>query len=204
MRRTPEQERQAAAKWRAEHPGYYRKYMKAWAAQNRAVMREHEAKWRAENREKKNAAERARYAANREKRAATIAKWKAANPEKVRAATARHFQTEKARQRRAAYLEAHRDQFSAQYHKRRAKKRGNPGAHTAADRRSVLASYHRLCVYCLGAAASIDHVDPVMRGGSNGVANLVPACRKCNTSKGDLPLLVWLTRRVPAPARAAR
>ncbi|HUB00703.1 MAG TPA: HNH endonuclease [Terracidiphilus sp.] len=52
----------------------------------------------------------------------------------------------------------------------------------------------RLCFYCLGLfkkqAFHIDHINPASRRADNATAyndptNLIPACRTCNTSKGD-------------------
>lgn len=50
----------------------------------------------------------------------------------------------------------------------------------------------RLCSYCHERAAdTIDHVVPLIRGGTNFEGNLVPACRSCNASKGSLLLVEW-------------
>ena len=40
------------------------------------------------------------------------------------------------------------------------------------------------CVYCGDPAVEIDHVVPVVKGGTHELSNLVPACRPCNRSKG--------------------
>lgn len=49
------------------------------------------------------------------------------------------------------------------------------------------------CFYCdlrLGAASPLDHVLPWSRVGLDGLANLVPACRSCNSSKSNsLPVV---------------
>ena len=63
-----------------------------------------------------------------------------------------------------------------------------------------LAIYHRdgfACVYCgtgieiEGTILSLDHVRPKSTGGGNGSCNLVTACHKCNTVRGDRPLKTW-------------
>jgi 5-methylcytosine-specific restriction enzyme A len=50
-----------------------------------------------------------------------------------------------------------------------------------------------LCHYCrraVGAKAlTVDHVVPLVRGGRSIRANMVPACKDCNTKKQSL--LVW-------------
>lgn len=48
------------------------------------------------------------------------------------------------------------------------------------------------CQYC-GAEAPhvilhIDHIDPVSRGGTNDITNLITACEGCNSGKSDVPL----------------
>jgi 5-methylcytosine-specific restriction endonuclease McrA len=54
------------------------------------------------------------------------------------------------------------------------------------------------CFYCsagLGAASPVDHVLPWSRVGLDGLANLVPACHPCNSSKSSaLPVAAHVTR----------
>lgn len=54
----------------------------------------------------------------------------------------------------------------------------------------------RACVYC-GAVPplSIDHLIPRIRGGGDEDANLVLACRPCNSAKGGSDLLDWCEHR---------
>lgn len=47
------------------------------------------------------------------------------------------------------------------------------------------------CVYCGGEAESLDHLKPRSRGGADAVANLVCACRRCNSARRDMPLAAW-------------
>jgi 5-methylcytosine-specific restriction endonuclease McrA len=39
------------------------------------------------------------------------------------------------------------------------------------------------CFYCGAEATTIDHAIPLVRGGTNAIGNLLPACRMCNTRK---------------------
>lgn len=63
------------------------------------------------------------------------------------------------------------------------------------------------CAYCdqpIGGPPDPDHVVPLSRGGSNGSANILPACRPCNSDKRDLLLHEWAedrARRGKAPVR---
>lgn len=40
--------------------------------------------------------------------------------------------------------------------------------------------------------ATIDHVQPLSRGGSNKTRNLKLACRACNNARGNAPFETWL------------
>lgn len=53
------------------------------------------------------------------------------------------------------------------------------------------------CAYCGatvedGAQLSLDHIQPYSQGGSNSAENLVTACSKCNSSRGDRPVDVFI------------
>ena len=51
-----------------------------------------------------------------------------------------------------------------------------------------LEEYNNCCAYCgkpLGDNVTIDHIIPIVRGGTNDIDNLVPCCRHCNSKKCD-------------------
>jgi 5-methylcytosine-specific restriction endonuclease McrA len=52
------------------------------------------------------------------------------------------------------------------------------------------------CSYCGARADTIDHVDPVSRGGRHDWKNLTAACRRCNSRKSDRVLLDFLVQRL--------
>ncbi|MFE4367961.1 MULTISPECIES: HNH endonuclease [unclassified Streptomyces] len=48
------------------------------------------------------------------------------------------------------------------------------------------------CAYCPdGRAEHLDHVVPLSKGGTDTADNMVPACAKCNLSKGAKTLMEW-------------
>lgn len=52
--------------------------------------------------------------------------------------------------------------------------------------------YESPCFYCGSTEnITIDHVLPIMRGGTHGIGNLVPACRDCNFSKNKKTVMEW-------------
>jgi 5-methylcytosine-specific restriction endonuclease McrA len=85
----------------------------------------------------------------------------------------------------------HRSRYlaSARTHvaNRRARMRGSDGTHTAAD---IIAQQERQkgrCYWCkrkLKTETHVDHVIPLVLGGSNGPENIVISCPRCNLAKG--------------------
>lgn len=61
----------------------------------------------------------------------------------------------------------------------------------------------RMCIYwphegCTGKATELEHVLPLVRGGTNYEGNLAPVCKHCNSSKSGLTVIEWLhNRRLP-------
>lgn len=73
----------------------------------------------------------------------------------------------------------------------------SPGL-TIRARRELLRTWKkqcRSCVYCCGACETIDHVVPLVRGGTSYEGNLAPCCRVCNSEKGARLLVEWRAGR---------
>jgi 5-methylcytosine-specific restriction endonuclease McrA len=53
------------------------------------------------------------------------------------------------------------------------------------------------CAYCgaIGTSLQKDCVLPISRGGRYVIANVVPSCRSCNTSKCNLEVTSWMRRK---------
>lgn len=175
--------------------------------------REYMRRYSEANRETILAQQSARRArADRKGARAYSAAWRAANPEKMRALQAawraanREAILERRRSYDVAYREANREtkkEQNAAYHRaNRAKATSRKNARRA--RRSAaqvagpvpLKVYEAImasgpCVYCGGAATTVDHVRPLAQGGWEHESNLVPACGPCNFSKGPRLLTEW-------------
>jgi 5-methylcytosine-specific restriction endonuclease McrA len=48
-------------------------------------------------------------------------------------------------------------------------------------------------------ATHLDHVHPLSRGGADAEHNIVPACARCNLSKGAKTLAEWAQSFAPEP-----
>ena len=129
--------------------------------------------WQKRNWDKVLAAKRRWAAANPESAKA----WREANPDKIlksqRAARERNPERMRAKSRRS-------------YEARKLK------------RLAILAENGGFCVYCEGRgrvpgnkATTIDHIVPLVLGGTNKTDNLCGACKSCNSSKGARTFETW-------------
>jgi len=70
--------------------------------------------------------------------------------------------------------------------RRRARNLSCTGVHSNSEWISLLAEYDGKCARC-GSSDNVtkDHVVPLSLGGGNGIDNIQPLCRACNSSKGN-------------------
>lgn len=170
--------REEHAKRSAAYQISHRVEIAAQRAQYRAAHPKEEAArsaaYRATHRDEKSATDAAYYAAHSEKLRAYQAAYQAAHPEET---AARH----------AAYHAAHPEEAAARSRSRKALVRNAAGTHTAADVRAQYDRQRGRCYWCGVKVAlrkkHVDHVMPIILGGSNGPENIVIACAHCNLSK---------------------
>lgn len=140
-----------------------------------------------------NAYGRAHYQRNRTEYIERAAEWADKNPKRAQAiknaGNKRHraahpeYWREKTRQ----YRKSHPDVHCEQEHRRRARKRSAPHIERV-FRAAVIARDNGVCYLCgrqpQGYDLTLDHVIPLVRGGSHTMDNLRVACRSCNSKKG--------------------
>ena len=88
----------------------------------------------------------------------------------------------------AAWYAAHPEVIQAKNANRDARMKGAPVRDlTRAKWEEIKAAHNWLCVYCGSKPAQLtmDHVIPLSKGGSHTKGNIVPACKSCNSSKGN-------------------
>lgn len=89
------------------------------------------------------------------------------------------------------YPESHRRKVgTAKQIMRSHRKRANGGQLTQTEWEAIKALYGFRCAYCgikPKRYLSMDHIIPVSAGGRHDADNVVPACRSCNSRKGNRP-----------------
>lgn len=155
-----ERGRARAREWSKNNGERRTAYMAAWRKRNAARVKQYNADYYADDVEWQRARAKKRYHANPDKAKAQHKRWVAEN----RA----HFYTLLA--------------------KRRARKAGAEGTHTASEVSALFAKQRGKCAGCsckLPKSFHKDHVVPLSRGGSNWISNIQLMCGSCNSSKRD-------------------
>lgn len=168
----------------------------AWQKANPAKKAAHDRKQdqKPERKAKHNARTRAAYKADPTKTLQRGAEWARLNPERVAERSARHRNSNPeavaAAQKRyhdtEVYKHVHRLRSQVQRSILKAEALGldNSDAITRAQWQQVIDSFGRACCFCLRPEPlSIEHLTPLIRGGTNAVGNIAPACIPCNRKK---------------------
>ncbi|GAA4439432.1 HNH endonuclease [Phytohabitans houttuyneae] len=141
------------------------------------------------NRERVKASQAVYRAANRETARERSREWRRANPERATASVRAWYATnrERVREYRRRYRASNRDVVRAANSRRKALHKNAPvNDLTARQWREIKAVYRFRCAYCRRRLPlTIDHVVPLSKGGPHTASNVVPACQRCNSRKGD-------------------
>lgn len=143
------------------------------------------AKNHSDNREQISAQRAKHYSANRKEVLAKQAAYQAANKEKVA-----EYQLK--------YRSANAEKYAQNNRNRRARKRNAEGRHTAADIARIFENQRGLCANCHAKLFNsgrqkfhVDHVVPLIKGGSNWPDNLQCLCPQCNNKKRAKDPIEW-------------
>lgn len=190
---------------RAKAQAYYRA--------NKERILERNRKWARENPEKAAAGARRRRQANPQAARDATARWRRRHPERARELDAKYAAKSKERYRRWAV--ENRDKVNAAAEKWRNDPANKEKIRLAAKKRRALVKsadvreisprdWLRLldrcrfaCFYCGESPdeqLTVDHVVPLSRGGRHSIGNIVPACKRCNSSKHDRLIVEWLSK----------
>lgn len=175
--------------------------MKRWRLAHAA----HSAQYRLEHRAERLAYGRAYVAAHRDERTAYNHQWVEANLGKNRAKARRHYwrHREEIAQRNSARMDqivlntrrwrqANPDKAQLYKNQHRARRMGAPSDLTENQWLSILLACCGHCRYCGEPGAQTqDHVIPLSKGGHHTAPNVAPACRSCNSRKGNRVLSEW-------------
>ena len=147
------------------------------------------------HKERERTRDRERYAANREQKVARASIYNAAHRKEKKEYNKEYSIRHPDRQR--LFYATHPGKIT-EYKQRRRARKINAGGNgiTVKQWHNMKEEYNRLCAYCnQEKPLAMDHVVPLAKGGRHDVDNIVPACRSCNASKGNKPLLIWMVQQ---------
>lgn len=129
-------------------------------------------------------AKRRFYAENTEREKLRVRKYRQKNPEKIR-------------QYAREYAKKNPELVSSFTRQRRALKIGAEGRHTADEIRQLIRKQRGKCACCRKRMSppSIDHIQPLSRGGSNDILNIQMLCRSCNSRKHAKDPIAFMQER---------
>lgn len=149
------------AEYLKANPDVSRKLSKKWRDSHIEESRKRCREWEKANPDKRSEINKRKYKANPEHYLAKNAKWAKENPEKTAVVRRR----------------------------RRAREKGAPGTHTAAEATAILVAQNYRCAYCDAdlrvVEKHLDHIIPLSRGGSNDKSNIQWTCKPHNLQKSD-------------------
>ena len=175
--------------------------MKAYEEAHREELRKKKASYRTKNKEQirfrdqlyrqNRSAElrlknKAYYLENRDRLIANVKARATAHPDKISAYHVKHYamNAERIKANVSVYRKAYPEKKAHLENRRRARKAGNGGSHTLAQRLEKFSRLGNRCFYCgKTGRLTVDHDVPLKRGGTDDISNVLPACRSCNSKK---------------------
>ena len=86
------------------------------------------------------------------------------------------------------------------HHHRRARIAQVLSTLTPQEWQAILKAAGHACIYCgSGEKLAMDHLVPISRGGDHTAANVAPACKSCNSSKGAQAIADFLSEGASTP-----
>lgn len=127
-------------------------------------------------------------------------KWRDDNPDRQKESNRsyRNKNKELIAEKKKAWRKRNPDVYLAAQRRRRGRKVGADGSHTAADVKTIFDNQRGLCANCTNKLFvsgikkfHVDHIMPLIRGGSNWPENLQCLCPTCNLRKGAMTPEEW-------------
>ena len=179
--------------WREKNPDKVRAMNQKQYYKDPEMMRQRARNYHWENKGKENSRSRKYYQQNRESLNQKAKQWAEKNPERKRESFKK-------------WCKNNHDKLNANSSRRRTRIAEGGGSYTDKEWRALVKHYGGKCLCCgrSDVALTVDHIIPVVKGGSSNIDNIQPLCQSCNSSKGtqtidyrpDTGLGRWIQRKL--------
>lgn len=161
-------------------------YSRQHYTENKEIIREKQQVYRSENPDKIKLRNAHYNANNSDKINERVARYRSNNSDKISEYHKHYYNEnkEKIQRQQREYIISNPDKVLIKNNRRRARKQNAAGNCDVIKLNNRKAVYGNKCYLCGDEATAIDHVKPLLNGGSNWPANLRPICWSCNSSKG--------------------
>ncbi len=199
-------------KWNEEHPeetkaysktpkrkAYKKVYDKKYNEEHKEEIKEYNKKYNEEHKEEKQAYDKKRYEDNPEKEKKFSNKYYSEHKdnlefkEKKNVKSKKYYKEhpEERKEYSKKYYKEHPEQGKIYDHRRRTRKKGNGGSYTLKEikklrkeSKGICKGYNKESHFVGEDKLTIDHIIPVIKGGTNNIENIQLLCKSCNSSKG--------------------
>ncbi len=193
---------EAARQWRKANPEKHREFSARYRKANPEKEYLRKRRYFDENREKIRENARRRHSENPEKGREKARRRFVASSEHIRLRARLNYQAnrEAILDKKRAWAKANADKVCEYSRRRHALHRASFKASlsplTSEQREKRFGLYGNVCAYCHASGRlSVDHVLPLFQGGLDQADNIVPACGRCNSSKGARHVEEWYRRQ---------
>lgn len=199
QRNNPSKRRQYQKKQRAKNPEQYRAYARNDYVRHKEKRKAADKRYYLNNREQKLEYRKQYYEKHKEAYAAYNKQYQLENKEEISAKSTEWRKNNYTRYRESIreWLRNNPDKKQIYWCRRETQKKNLAVKFTAKDWIMCKEVFNHCCAYCGKKSERLtqDHFIPLAADGSYTIDNIVPACRKCNSSKNDSNFFEWYPKQ---------
>ncbi len=190
--------RSSASRRRRENPVIFRESRQRYNDKHRDKVRARKRRYYEKHRDRERQKMRDYYASDKERARIKKQEWYYADPEKPRSISRNWYQLNKYHAKKSSdqWRQKNPQRVFLITQRRRARKLNLPNTLTLNEWKKTLAHWDIHCSYCgqKPDKITLDHYVPLSHPACPGTiaSNCVPACKSCNSSKGDAEAFYWM------------
>ena len=184
--------------WREANPDKMKELRVSWRETNKEHMKEYGKSYRENNVDKERIRHKIYGESNKEKIAVTSKLWAVKNKERI-AVTSKNWREENRDRMNTLcrnWRKENPDKQIITLHKYRSRKKKLPNTLTDKQWEFCQTKFDKCCAYCgNNAKLTVEHFIPVSKSGELTINNIIPICKRCNSSKNNKDFFDWYPKQ---------